>query len=64
MAEGGEIKMLEEVLLFYECPCDLKQIVKMIDSLPDDQREELWGDLGSLEVSCPRCGRKYTVNRE
>ena len=64
MAEAREMKMLEEILLFYECPCDLKQIVKMIDSLPGDQREELWGDLGSLEVSCPRCGRKYTVNRE
>ncbi len=64
MASGGEFKILEEVLLFYECPCDLQQIARMIDSLPDDQQKELWGDLDNLEVSCPRCGRKYRVNRE
>jgi hypothetical protein len=61
LAAKGEIKMLEEVLLFYNCPCDLKQIEKMIESLPAEQRTELWGELDTLEVSCPRCGRKYAV---
>ncbi len=64
MSSDGELKLLEEVLLFYECPCDLRQIAKMLDSLPADQQKELWGDLDRLEVSCPRCGRKYTVTRE
>ncbi len=64
LASDGNMKILDEVLLFYECPCDLKQIVKMIASLPEEQQTDLWGDLGRLEVSCPRCGRRYTVNRE
>ena len=63
MASGGEFKLLEEVLLFYECPCDLQQIAKMLDSLPEIQQKELWGDLDSLEVSCPRCGRIYSIGR-
>ena len=64
MATEGEMKKLDEVLLFYECPCNIRQIVKLIDSLPEDQHNELWGGLEILDVSCPRCGRKYTVNRE
>lgn len=64
MAADEEIKKLDEVLLFYECPCDLQQIAKMLESLPEDQQKELWGKLDSLEISCPRCGRNYIVNRE
>ena len=63
MAADEEIKNVDEVLLFYECPCDLNQITKMIESLPEDLQEELWGDLDILEVSCPRCGRKYIVEQ-
>jgi len=64
LAAEGAIKRLDEVLLFYECPCNQKQIKKMIMALPESQLAELWGDLDRLEVSCPRCGRKYTVKRE
>lgn len=64
LAAVGAIKKLDEVLLFYECPCDQQQIDKIIKGLPENQLTELWGDLDSLEVSCPRCGRKYIVHRE
>lgn len=63
MAEGGELKSLDEVLLFYECPCDSGQIKRMLEGLPEEQKTELWADLDSLDVLCPRCGRKYTVPR-
>ena len=63
MAADEKIKRLDETLLFYECPCDTEQIVKMLESLPENQRKELWGDLDMLEVSCPRCGRKYNITR-
>jgi hypothetical protein len=63
-AAEGSIKMLQEVLLFYECPCNQQQINKMLSSLPESQLAELWGDLDRLEVSCPRCGRRYIVERE
>jgi hypothetical protein len=63
LAADGAIKKLDEVLLFYECPCDQQQINKMLCSLPEGKLAELWGDLDRLEVTCPRCGRKYTVKR-
>jgi len=64
LADEGAIKKLEEVLLFYECPCNQQQIDKMIRSLPEHQLAELWGDLEMLEVSCPRCGRRYIVKKQ
>ncbi len=64
LAENEEIKLLEEKLLFYECPCDMQRIVKMLDNLKEDQRDYLWQGNEHLEVSCPRCGRIYTVKRD
>jgi hypothetical protein len=64
LAAEGTIKKLDEVLLFFECPCNQPQIDKMISALPERQLTELWGDLDMLEVSCPRCGRKYIVMRK
>ncbi len=64
LAFDGRITLLDEVLLFYECPCDLNKITNMLNSLPEDQLKEIWDDLNTLEVSCPRCGRKYTLCRE
>jgi len=64
LAADGAIKKLDEFLLFYECPCDQQQISKMLRTLPERRLAELWGDLERLEVFCPRCGRKHTVERE
>jgi hypothetical protein len=64
LAADRAIKKLDEVLLFYNCPCDQQQINKMLRTLPEPQLADLWGDLDSLEVFCPRCGRKYTVKRK
>jgi hypothetical protein len=63
LAEDSSITLLQEMLLFYECPCNIQMITKMINSLPEDQKKELWGELDHLEVSCPRCSRKYLVER-
>ncbi len=63
LAAGGHIQHLEEVLLFYECPCSPEKISAMIKALPVDQSTQLWGDLQSLEIACPRCGRYYEVRR-
>jgi len=60
----GNLKRLNEVLVFYECRCNDEMILNMITSLPTAQRKELWGDLPKLEIACPRCGRDYTLNRQ
>ena len=61
--QQGELKVSDEVVLFYECRCDDGMILKMITSLPRDQRAELWGEEPELRVECPRCGRIYVVQR-
>jgi redox-regulated HSP33 family molecular chaperone len=58
-----KITLLQEMLLFYECPCNIEMIRKIIQSLPEDQQNELWGTLDHLEVLCPRCSRKYLISR-
>ncbi|MDA8125784.1 MAG: Hsp33 family molecular chaperone HslO [Deltaproteobacteria bacterium] len=63
MAAEGTIRKLAEARLFYECPCNQEKIDKLIAALPREQQDELWGDLEKLEVSCPRCGRSYGVER-
>jgi redox-regulated HSP33 family molecular chaperone len=63
LATEGSMQHLEEVLLFYDCPCSPEKINAMIKSLPAEQSSRLWGDLKQLEVACPRCGRYYEISK-
>jgi hypothetical protein len=63
LAAAGDMQHLEEVLLFYACPCSPEKISSMLKALPADQSAQLWGDLQRLEIACPRCGRYYEVRR-
>ncbi len=64
MVDGGEMKELQGVLLFYECRCHDDMIIRMLTDLPEEKQRELWGDLEELEVECPRCGREYAVKKK
>ncbi len=59
-----ELKELAEVLLFYECRCHEEMIMDMIENLPQERQDELWGELGELEIECPRCGREYLIKKK
>lgn len=63
LSAGDALKTLDEVLLFYECRCDDGMVAGMVQSLPEDQRREVWGERATLEVECPRCGRGFLVSR-
>lgn len=63
LPEREDVKLLDEVVLFYGCRCSDDMIVNMIASLPAQQRAELWHDSSSLTINCPRCGRAYTINK-
>jgi hypothetical protein len=63
LGEHENVKLLDEVVLFYGCRCTEEMIVTMITALPAQQRAELWQDASSLTVNCPRCGRAYTITR-
>lgn len=58
-----QLKPVGEVLAFYLCRCDESMIRDMLSKLSQEQQEEIWGDEASIEVQCPRCGRKYELNR-
>lgn len=58
-----DVKLLDEVVLFYGCRCSDEMILNMIIALPGQQRAELWQDAPSLTVNCPRCARAYTLTR-
>lgn len=61
--QDGELTLTDEMVLFYECRCDDEMILRMLTSLPPDQRAELWGEESELGVECPRCGRTYLIQR-
>jgi hypothetical protein len=53
LAADNEITLLQEMLIFYECPCNIEMITKMINSLPEDQQKELWATLITLRYHAP-----------
>jgi molecular chaperone Hsp33 len=63
LAADGSLKKLDEVLLFYECPCTGEKLQSMLESLPEQQRGALWADSSTLAIECPRCARKHLLAR-
>ena len=61
--EDENMKLLDEVVLYYGCRCSDAMILEMVTALPAQQRSELWQDLSSLTINCPRCNRAYTLNK-
>jgi hypothetical protein len=59
----GRVKEIGDVLMFYECRCSEEMISRMVASMQEADRKDLFGDLQLLEIECPRCGRAYTVSR-
>jgi hypothetical protein len=63
LSAEGALKVLDEVLLFYECRCNDQMVIEMMCALPDEQQREIWADSSELEIECPRCGREFVVTR-
>lgn len=59
----GDLKLMHEAVFFYGCSCNLEKIRAMIDSLPSDQKDELWNGTQTLDIQCPRCGRTHILAR-
>ena len=63
LISADALKPVGEVLIFYDCRCNDEMILNMITSLPEAQRREVWGEETHLDVECPRCGRRYEIQR-
>lgn len=63
LVRDEHLQKLSDVLLFYACRCDDEMILNMVMNLPAATRRELWGEESELHIECPRCGRRYTIER-
>lgn len=59
----GDLKLMHEAVFYYGCRCDGEQMRQMILRLPKAQQEELWHGVDHLDISCPRCGRNYRIEK-
>lgn len=64
LTAGDELKLLDEILLFYECRCSDDLVLDMVKSMPEEQQLEVWADTDEIEIECPRCGREFVVRRK
>jgi len=56
-------KVLETRKFRFNCGCSLEKILPTLSAWKD-KPEELFGDDATLNLHCPRCGKKYQVSRE
>ncbi len=61
--ENEETKLLETRRFTFRCGCSAEKIAPVLRSMQKDFADEL-SEQGQLEVSCPRCGVKYTITGE
>jgi molecular chaperone Hsp33 len=47
----------------FECDCSPDKLLPFFRSMDIDSLEELYGEDTELQISCPRCGKQFSVNR-
>ncbi len=58
-----ETKVLETRKFRFHCGCTLDRILPTLGAWKN-KPDELFGDLESLNIQCPRCAAKYVVTRD
>ena len=59
-----DLKPLDVRVFRYQCGCNPKRMVGVVRELFRDRPEELFDGDGGVEISCPRCGRRWWVDRD
>lgn len=64
-----EIKGLKQspmrtYLFNYKCDCSPKKLLPYFKTLDEQKIDELYGEDEELIIACPRCGRKFPLERE
>lgn len=55
---------IEERVFRFECGCSPERILEIMRSIFGNAPEDLFHDEQQVEVFCPRCGRRWWVDRE
>jgi len=48
----------------FACDCSPEKLIPFFQSLPQESLLELYGADDVLEISCPRCGKQFSIRRE
>ncbi len=58
-----ELTELDVLTFRYECGCSPNRMVGVMRELFREKPEELFRGEGGVEISCPRCGRRWWIDR-
>ena len=48
----------------FACDCSPAKLMPFFQSLSEEALQELYGDDDELDISCPRCGKRFAVSRD
>ncbi len=64
LEELGELESIEERAYRFGCGCDPGRILAIVHGMYQEKADDLFHGESQVEVSCPRCGRRYWITRE
>ena len=59
-----EQKPMRSYEFFFKCDCSPDKLLPYFKSLNQDEVAELYGEDSALIIGCPRCGRKFELERK
>ena len=64
LLEDTNLRPLVDITFRFQCGCNRERMREIVQGLYESEREELFqGDAG-VEILCPRCGRRWWVERQ
>ena len=61
---GDGLRLLDEQVYRFQCGCSLEKILETVRGMFAKNPEELFAGEPGVEVFCPRCARRWWVDRE
>lgn len=58
------LKPLDEMTFWFQCGCDPERMLTAMRAIFKNNAEDLFRGDARVEVTCPRCGRRWWVTRE
>jgi redox-regulated HSP33 family molecular chaperone len=57
-------KLIEERPFRFECGCSPRKMIRALWSIYENNLDDLFRGDPAVEASCPRCGRRWWINRD
>ncbi|MEE9394614.1 MAG: Hsp33 family molecular chaperone HslO [Planctomycetota bacterium] len=56
-----KLRSLDEREFWFQCGCSKEKVAHIVTAAWADDRETLFSDRDSVDVTCPRCGRRWPI---